>query len=394
MVGMQAAMSLAFSISGPFLPLFIIQLGVKPMSTVELWAGAISSVNFLLSAVLSPLWGGLADRIGRKAMVLRSSAAVSLFTALMGLSQNVGELFAFRALMGLFSGFSAAAIALVGTQVPEGRLGFSLGWMASGQLVGGLIGPLVGGLLADRLHDYRSVFFWTSAMAGLAALACGLLVTERFERRSYELTRRATVWQQLGEVARHPSLLPMFVVVLLGQFAAFGAQPIVALFLRDMMGPSAWLATAAGAAFAVMGLADLMASPWLGKRSDVIGYRRVLLVSLVGATLFTVPQAFVHSVWTFLALRFGVGLFLGGIIPTANALIGRLFAQEKRGQVYGISSSAMFLGMFLGPLSGGLIAAHFGFGAVFLTIAACLAANAVWVFVAVREPAKAGEGPT
>ncbi len=385
MVTVQALMSCAFSISGPFLPLFIIQLGVHPIAAVDLWAGAIASVNFLMAAIFSPVWGGIADRVGRKPMVVRSCIAICAFTALMGLTQNAWELFGARAAMGVFSGFSAAALALVGTQVPEESLGFSLGWMATGQLVGGLCGPLLGGFLADRLHDYRLVFFVTSAFALAATLVCTLFVPEHFVKRTHT-ARPGMIWQRFGEIVRHPQLLPMFVVVLLAQVAAFGAQPIVPLFVRELVGNAPWLATAAGASFAVVGLADLIASPFLGKRSDRIGYRRVLLISLAGVAAFTLPQAFARNVGTFIALRFGVGAFLGGVLPTANALIGRMFASERRGQVYGVTSSATFLGMFVGPAAGGAIASRFGFPAVFATIAAVTLLNLVWVALSVPKP--------
>lgn len=382
MVTVQALMSFAFSVSGPFLPLFVIQLGVKPIAAVSAWSGVIASVNFLAAAIFSPIWGGIADRTGRKAMVVRSCVAIAIFTALMGFVQNVWQLFGARACMGIFSGFSAAAIAMVGTQVPEEMLGFSLGWMTTGQLVGGLCGPLFGGLLADRLHDYRQVFFVTSGVAAATALVTALFLREhlRPQRRG---EGRTAFFPALREVATHPRLAPMFVVVLLAQVIAFGVQPIVPLFVRALAGNVSWLATAAGLAFAVTGLADLVASPFLGKRSDRIGYRRVLLISLCGVAFFTIPQAFVRSVVAFIALRFGVGLFLGGVLPTANALIGRLFPQERRGQVYGITSSATFLGMFAGPLLGGAIAARFGFEAVFLTIGAMALANFAWVALSV-----------
>jgi len=389
MVTVQALMSFAFSVSGPFLPLYIIQLGVKPIAAVSAWAGVIASVNFLAAAIFSPFWGGIADRTGRKAMVIRSCLAIAFFTFLMGLTRNVWQLFAARACMGIFSGFSAAAIAMVGTQVPEETLGFSLGWMTTGQLVGGLCGPLFGGLLADRLHGYRQVFFVTSFVAVAAALTCWLFIRERF-RPEKGVRWRASFLGNLHEVATHPKLAPMFVVVLLAQVVAFGVQPIVPLFVRELVGNAPWLATAAGLAFAVTGLADLIASPFLGKRSDRIGYRRVLLISLAGVAMFTIPQAFAANVATFIALRFGVGLFLGGVLPTANALIGRIFPLERRGQVYGITSSATFLGMFVGPMLGGSIAARFGFEAAFLTIGVMALANLLWVAISVRSsPASA-----
>jgi MFS transporter, DHA1 family, multidrug resistance protein len=385
MVTVQALMSCAFSASGPFLPLFIIQLGVHPLPAVDLWSGAVMSINFLFAALFSPLWGGLADRVGRKPMVVRSCVAISIFTAIMGLTQNVWQLFIARACMGLFSGFSAAATTLVGTQVPEDRLGFSLGWMATGQLVGALCGPLVGGYLADRTRDYRLVFVATAIFAVAATLVCAFYVRENFVRPDRSDMKTTSLWARIVELARHPQLLPMFVVVLLAQIVAFGAQPVVPLFVRELAGNVPWLATAAGAAFAVMGLADLIASPFLGKRSDRIGYRRVLLASLAGVACFTIPQAFVRGVAAFIALRFGVGLFLGGVLPTANALIARSFPPHHRGQVFGITSSATFFGMFSGPLLGGIVAARLGFPAVFLTIGGLALANLAWVAWGVRS---------
>jgi DHA1 family multidrug resistance protein-like MFS transporter len=107
----------------------------------------------------------------------------------------------------------------------------------------------------------------------------------------------------------------------------------------------------------VTGLANVISAPFLGNRSDV----------------------------TFTAERFGVGLFIGGILPTANALVGRLVPRAERGTVYGITASAMFLGNSLGPLTGGAVAATFGLRWVFLVTAAVLLANLAWVYYRVPE---------
>ena len=186
-------------------------------------------------------------------------------------------------------------------------------------------------------------------------------------------------------MARSPGLLPLFFVLLMAQFGVRTVQPVVTLFVQELVGARPDLATLSGIAFSVTGLANVIAAPFLGNRSDVIGYRRVLLICLLGATLTTLPQAFADSYWTFTAERFAVGLFIGGILPTANALVGRLVPRAERGTVYGITASAMFLGNSMGPLTGGAVAAAFGLRWVFLVTAAVLFVNLVWVYYRVPE---------
>jgi MFS transporter, DHA1 family, multidrug resistance protein len=181
------------------------------------------------------------------------------------------------------------------------------------------------------------------------------------------------------------ALAPLFLVLLLAQFGTQAVSPVVTLYVEQLVGPHAELATLGGLAFSVTGVADLIFSPFLGRRSDVLGYRKVLLICLAGAALMSAPQAFAGSYWVFVAERFGVGMFVGGILPTANALVGRMASASDRGLVYGLTSSAMFLGGSLGPLSGGLIAATIGLRWVFLVTAALLLINLAWVFARVPE---------
>jgi DHA1 family multidrug resistance protein-like MFS transporter len=383
MVFVQFVMSASQTITSPILPLFLPELGVTTPSSVEFWSGVLTSLNFLVAVFVSPLWGSMADRYGRKMMVLRSSLASCLFMAAMGFSQELWQLVVLRALMGAFSGFSAAAIALVATQVPGQRLGYALGWLSTGQLVGGLIGPLAGGLIADYSGSYRIVFFCTSITAALAVTIAWLGVTERFSRKPAQ--GKGSAFAGFAVVLRTPSLLPLFLVLLMAQFGVRAVQPVVTPFVQDLVGSVPSLATLAGFAFSVTGIADVLVSPFLGKRSDSIGYRRVLLISLFGAMAASVPQAFVDGYWQFVALRFALGMFVGGILPTANALVGRLVAPSHRGLAYGVTASATFLGSFLGPFTGGSVAAAFGIHWVFLVTGALFLANFLWVFRVVPE---------
>lgn len=379
LVAVQAISNGSYNVALPFTPLLIQQLGVGDPKAVAAWSGIILSINALTGALFAPIWGSVADRIGRKAMVVRSSIFGGIGSVLMALAPNVYLLLAARAAQGVAGGFSSAAAALVGSIVPQSSLGYALGWMGSAQMIGGLIGPLIGGAFCDATHDYRMVFFLTTIGTTFCAIIVGRFVHEDFERPAPSEKTRAPVWRQVADLLRHPEMLPMFVVIILGQVTVFSVSPVITLHVQQLLGNSVYVATFAGAAFAVIGIGDLIASPFLGKRSDQIGYRRVLLIATAGAALFTVPQGFVDNIWVFMALRFGVGLFLGGIIPTAYAWIGRIFPVEQRGLVYGISYSASFLGQFLGPAFGGLLAARFGISSVFVVTGVLMLANLVWI---------------
>ncbi|MDE2516064.1 MAG: MFS transporter [Rhodospirillales bacterium] len=389
MVGVQFVMSLAFTILSPIMPLYLPELGVQHRAAIDLWAGALTSVTPLLAAFFSPLWGRMADRKGRKLMVLRSSLAIAIFTALMGVAQTAWHLFALRAMMGVFAGFSAAAITLVASQVPDRKLGFALGWLSTGQLVGNLAGPLVGGAIADLSGSYRVPFLTAGALSFGAFLLAWAFVPEQFVPSNAAAHRKPGLRGVIAVFSAASGLGALVLVLLLAQFGVQAVQPVVTLFVQQLVGNRPELATLAGAAFSATGIADVIASPFLGKRSDTLGYRRVLLICLAGAALATLPQAFVHSYTGFVIGRFGVGLFVGGILPTANALIGRLAGAGQRGFVYGISASAMFLGSALGPLSGGVIAATIGIRFVFVVTASLLTINLVWVWFTV--PAQVDE---
>jgi MFS transporter, DHA1 family, multidrug resistance protein len=384
MVGVQFVMSISFSILSPIMPLFLPELGVFSREAVDVWAGVLASITSFVAIFTAPLWGSLADRYGRKLMVLRSTLGIALFTLLMGLAQSPWHMVAIRAGMGALAGFNSAATLLVSTQVPEQRLGSSLGWLGTGQLVGSLIGPIIGGGVADLTGSFRIPFFFAGVMSLVAFAGTWWFVPERFTPPTGVRQRRSLL-AGISVLTRTRGLVPLIVVMLMAQFATQAVQPVVTLFVQEMLGDRPDLATLGGLAFSVTGMAGVLAVPVLGRRSDIIGYRTVLLICLFGAALFTAPQAVPLGYWAFVAERFGLGLFVGGILPAANSLIGRLTTVTSRGFVYGMVSSAYFVGNTLGPLTGGTIAATVGIRFVFVVTAALLLINLVWVWFTVPE---------
>ena len=108
----------------PFLPLYVEQLGVKDPAAIVQWSGAAFGATFFSAALCAPLWGRLADRYGRKLMLIRASLGMSVAMALIGVAQSAWQLVALRLLAGLLGGYASGSTVLVATQTPKDRTGW------------------------------------------------------------------------------------------------------------------------------------------------------------------------------------------------------------------------------------------------------------------------------
>ncbi len=382
MLAVQSLMSLSFTFLSPIMPLYLPELGVETDFHLYLWSGVLGSVASFVAAFASPIWGRMADRYGRKLMVLRSAFAISVCTVLMGVVMDVWQLLGARALMGVFAGFSAASVVLIASQVPQRKLASSLGLMSTAQLVGSLMGPVLGGALADLTGSYRVPFFVAGALSMLAFVLAWWLVPESFSPPKAGGKGRS-VLASMRLLVSNGAMAALVVVLLLTQFATMSVQPVVALYVQDILGDRPDLATLSGVALSVTGLAGIFAVPLLSRAADRYGEKQLVMVALAGAALMTAPQAFTHHYLLFVAERFGLGLFVGSIVPITNALIGRLTPPEERGFTYGMTSSAYFLGNSMGPITGGTVAAFVGLPWVFVVTTVLLLVGLAWVAVSV-----------
>lgn len=216
----------AFSLVMPFLPLYVEQLGVSGQSALNMWSGLVFSITFLFSAIASPFWGGLADRKGRKLMLLRSALGMAIVMALMGVAQNVWQLLALRALLGLLGGFIPNANALIATQMPRNKSGWALGTLSTGGVSGALLGPLAGGLLADS-WGLRMVFFITAIVLVICFLLTLFAIQEKFTPvAKREMLHAREVFASL----KNPKLvLSLFVTTMIIQVATGSIAPILTL---------------------------------------------------------------------------------------------------------------------------------------------------------------------
>ena len=130
-----------FTLVMPFLPLYFQQLGVTDIGEIALWSGLSLGVTPAVTALMAPLWGRLADRVGRKIMIERSLASFVVVMAAMGYVTEAWHVFALRALQGLFAGYGALALTMAADAAPRDRMAFAIGTVQTAQRIGPALGP-------------------------------------------------------------------------------------------------------------------------------------------------------------------------------------------------------------------------------------------------------------
>lgn len=368
----------------PFLPLYLKTLGMTGNHEVAVWGGWIFAANFLTAFIFQPIWGSLADRYGRKVMLLRSGFGMAVIMVLMGFASNAWHLLILRLLNGTISGFIPAAIALLSASTPKDKVGFAMGTLQSGTVAGTILGPLLGGLLADSV-GYRPIFFLTGGLLFAATMLALLLIREKFDRPSAASSLKGKAsggFRQLLAIRQLPSL---FAVCFGIQFAMLATMPIMPLYVEALHGQAANLAFLAGMAGSITGISNMVASPLLGRLSDKYGAERTLLLALVGAAAAFIPQALAGSVWQLFAWRFVLGLFLGGLLPSVYALIRKFTPDGMESRSYSLNSSSLSLGNFLGPITGGFLSGYVGMTGIFYLSAFLMLASAGWVYVSLGQ---------
>ncbi|WP_145574717.1 multidrug efflux MFS transporter MdtG [Yersinia mollaretii] len=376
----------AFSLIMPFLPLYVEELGVSGHQSLNMWSGLVFSITFLFSAIAAPFWGSLADRKGRKVMLLRSALGMGIVMVLMGMAQNIWQFLALRALLGLLGGFIPNANALIATQVPRSRSGWALGTLSTGGVSGALIGPLIGGLLADN-YGLRPVFFITAGVLFLCFAMTWLYVREQF---SPVLKKDMLNGRQVFNSLKNPKLiLSLFITTMIIQVATGSIAPILTLYVRELAGDIHNLAFVSGMIASVPGVAALMSAPRLGKLGDRIGPERILIAMLALSVLILIPMAFVQTPLQLGILRFLLGATDGALLPAVQTLLIYNCTNQVAGRIFSYNQSFRDVGNVSGPLLGAAVSASYGFRAVFCVTAVVVLFNALYSYWCLqRHPAK------
>ncbi|MGN8167857.1 MFS transporter [Lactiplantibacillus plantarum] len=364
---------MAFSEIMPFLSLFVSQLGDFTKAQITFYSGLAFAADYAISAISAPLWGIIADKKGRKIMLLRASLGMAVAMGLMGFVTNVWQLVALRALQGVFAGFISNAQALVASQTPRKYSGRALSTLITGAVSGQLFGPVIGGLLA-QLFSIRNTFFITAGLLMVAFLLSLFFVQEHFKPVAHH--------REPGD-SRNPLAAfqnPRLIIVMLCstaivQFGNASIAPIISLYVRELMHYRGPITVVAGIIAALPGISNIFSAPRLGRYGDQHGSGKVLLFGYIFAVIMYFPQVIVTSVVALGILRFAIGISDGALYPEIQTVLTKNTPVHLTSTIFSYNQSFQAIGNMFGALLGGLVAGWFNYNAVFIMTALLLLIN-------------------
>jgi DHA1 family multidrug resistance protein-like MFS transporter len=278
----------------------------------------------------------------------------------------------------------------VASSTPSQRRGYAIGLLQMALYLGHSAGPVLGGFIADSL-GYRAAFWVTGGLLFLAGMLVTAGVHEEFTppEESEETpvgARQPRLWDGVLLVLRTRPLMAGFGIRVLMRTAANIMAPVLPLFLQQIAAPQAKIASLAGTMAGVASVTSAGAAILLGRVSDRIGARRVLLSCGIAACLLFGLQAWTQTPTQLLLLRAAGGVATGGILASVSALLAELAPKDRFGAVYGVDTSMVAAANALAPMIGATLTASWGLTAPFFGSAALYAvATAV---VAMAVPAK------
>ncbi|BDZ31108.1 MFS transporter [Lactiplantibacillus sp. WILCCON 0030] len=349
----------------PFIVLYIQTLGHFSTAQLNLLGAAAFAITYASKAIVSPLWGRLADQKGRKLMCLRASGVMTFTIIGVGLAPNVTVLLILRALQGTFSGYINNANALVSLTTPAATRGQQLSKLVTGSITGTLLGPLLGGGLASTV-GYRGAFFVTGL---LMALVFGLTwwgVQEQVTPISRSaLPPLRPVLRQIGT----PFFVALFSSLLVIQATTNAVTPILSLFVGQLSPNPSKIVLLTGLVAAAPGLATVLMASRVGRWLDQLGATRCLVVFLVLAISDLTLTSLVTQVWQLVGLRFILGLADAALLPAIQVLTVERVPRATFGRVFSFNQSAQSTGNVIGPGLAAIIANHWGYQPIFLVTA-------------------------
>ena len=370
---------LGFSVTWPFVPLMVRELGIR--ENLETWVGTMLLVFYLVSFVINPVWGSIADHYGRKLMVLRAMLGMGLAMMLVPLAPTPLWFAAALMLIAVFNGFTPAAVSLIVSNTPTRRIGSTVALAQTGGLVGQALGPAAGAALAAYV-DQQHALYW---IGGGLTLSGGLLVLFYV----HEVKRAVSgPWrlEWLGNLKTLLAVRGIGTLIFLGFVFSMmwhGSVTNITVFMLQLLegrgvdaaGEAWWVGAAAMAGAFCM----LVATPVWGRVLDRAGPAKVLLVCGIATVVTHAPLLVLQTPMELVLSRAAFGLSSAGMQAAIVYLLRTVSPPGMDARAIAYMSAFQFFGMGVAPFLAGLIGPLMGMRAYF-ALTMVLMAGGLWLW--------------
>lgn len=345
-----------FGLIMPVLPKLIEDVGHVTIDRAAVIGGWMFAAFSLAQFVFAPLMGNLADRFGRRPLLLLAIFGLGMDFILMALAPNLAWLFVGRMIAGICgASWIIASAYIADVTLPENRAK-AFGYMGAAFGVGFVIGPAIGGLLGEL---GPRVPFWVAAGISLLNFVYGLVVLPESlapeNRRRFELWR-ANPFGAFRVFASYRGVLPM--VLVLGLFF-FSTSVYPAIWTFWGIAKFGWSEAMVGGTLAIFGLiAGVFQGVLTGPATARFGEGRVALFGLVCATLVVLGYGFVTSLGAVIVLMILHGPE-GFVHPLTTAMLTRRVPEDAQGELQGGISAVTNVAMLFGTVFFAFIFGHF-----------------------------------
>ena len=367
---------MGFTLVMPFLPLYFTQLGVTDVGRVAMWSGLSLGVTPALTAMLSPAWGRLADRFGRKIMVERSLVSFVIVMSAMAFVTRPWHVFALRAFQGLFAGYGALTLTMAADSAPKGKMAQAIGTVQTAQRLGPALGPVFGGTIA-AIVGLRHAFFVTAAFYLFAFVLVLVMYDEKVAGTHAAPREEAAPAVTFRNVLAFENFLLMAAVIFGFQFVDRSFGPVLPLYVGELGTASSRVAFVSGVLFSLAAGAGAIGHHFCAKLLQRRTASQLIAWACASAALGAAGYVAARGTsWLFAATPL-FGLAIGVGTTAAYTAAAAVIPANVRGTGFGLLTTASLVGLAVSPVVCGLLAASsrravFGLDVVFLAALAII----------------------
>jgi len=362
----QLVESMGMSQVFALMPAHLRELGM-PQADRLAFVGLFSSLVFVLGLPLVPLWGVWADKVSRKAVIVRSALVEAGVFALAAAAQVPWQMAVAMLLIGFQLGNTGVMLAGIRDVTPRKRLATVIAIFGAGSPIGFALGPVLAGGLIDGLGwSIAGVYLLSAAFSIGTALLVGLGTREVRPEvipvgSVFSLARKA-----MSGVLQDRDVRRLFMVYGVVFLANQISRPFTPLLVERVVGSGAGLATGIAIVMGVGALVGALVSPLAGALGDRYGYRPVLIGALAIGALASLLLPFMPGV----PAMAGASVLLGTATATTSAMVFSMLATEvppeRRSATLNLVYLPLYIAGIIGPATGSALAAGAGVDGPFL----------------------------